>query len=182
MYPSSAGFPLDFPHSLVCFKTHFLAIPGWKTDYTNSRSCNTAFLLQTLLLGILITHRIYALKLYRAFQATCLNYSSGAYRKFTAEMHTRGQCFRNTVQAPSPSRTHLHHSQREQQCLAFSFDELGRWEQIVCFQLKRRVCIYSTVPGEFPQIKGGLSTQATATDPCLPAAQRKRAVTSHPPR
>lgn len=30
-YPSSAGFPLDFPRSLGCFQTHFLATPGWKT-------------------------------------------------------------------------------------------------------------------------------------------------------
>lgn len=35
-YPSSVGFPVEFPHSLVCFKSLFLAVPDWKMDDTKA--------------------------------------------------------------------------------------------------------------------------------------------------
>lgn len=80
-------------------------------------------------------------------------------------------------QQPGPLTIHLHHSQLH---LAFSFNELGGQEQTACFQLWERV--YSTAPAMLPQIKGALSTQETATGPCLPVAWRKWAIGAHLPR
>lgn len=72
---------------------------------------------------------------------------------------------------------HLHHPQLR---LAFSFNELGGWEQIACFQLQEHV--YSIAPATFPQMKGALSMQETATGPYLPVAWREQAIGFHRPR
>lgn len=87
-------------------------------------------------------------------------------------MHTCCQC--SWTKQPSPLTIQLHHSQLHS---AFSFNELGGQEQIAWFQLWEHV--YSIAPAMFPQIKGALSMQETATGPCLPVAWRKQAVRSH---
>lgn len=61
LYPSSAGFPLNSLHSLVCFKT-FSGHLRLENRLHQQQISTTAFLLQKLLLGILITHTINTLQ------------------------------------------------------------------------------------------------------------------------
>lgn len=168
-YPSSAGFPLDFPRSLGCFKTHFLATPGWKTY--EQQIVQHCFLTTNVTFRHHYSHSLCSDAL-QSLPSWTSRLRSGAYSKFSTEMHLWPVLPNDSARA-CPLRMPLQPWQCEQQCLAFGFDELGRWEQTACFQLRRRACVYSMAPGEFPQIKGALSTQRRAADLRLPAAQRK---------
>lgn len=54
-----------------------------------------------------------------------------------------------------------------------------RWTGTNCLLSAARACLFRTT---FPQIKGALSMQETATGLCLPVAWRKQAIGSHLPR